>query len=179
MTKNLPPDIVEGLKKPFQQVLSIGNFGDIVNDIAEEISEGRLTSAKLIEILAEHRTDLNKIKDQLLNMLLSYIELVVKDNVISDFESRSVRFLKMFFRVNEGDFYSKKYLSVEDILTRQFEYMYLNNRIDSSEALHKVELQSLFDLSYDQFVELSRRTVLKAIERGADVSELDTFLISD
>ena len=179
MGNSLPSVIIEGLKVPFQRLLSTGNFGDVVNDIANEISEGKLTSEKLSSILAEHRTDLKAIKDQVLNMILSYIEIIVKDNYITEFEGSSVRFLKRFFRVEEGDFYSKKYISVEDILTKQFEYMYLNNKIDESEALHKVSLQILFDLSYDQFVELSKRTVLKAIERGADISDLDIFLKAD
>jgi hypothetical protein len=32
--------------------------------------------------------------------------------------------------------------------------MYQDNEIDNAEALHKVDLQQLFDLGYNQFLEL-------------------------
>lgn len=176
MSTNLPLEITQALKKPFQYVLSTENFGDVVNDIAEEISLGQLTSESLTLILKEYNTNVNKIKDQVLNMILSYTSIILKDNWITEFEAATVKFLKRFFHIEEGDFYNKRYIAVEDVLSKQFEYMYLNNKIDSNEALLKVELQSVFDLSYDQFLQLSKRAVLKAIERGADVMELDTYI---
>ena len=90
-----------------------------------------------------------------------------------------LNFLKRFFKILEVDFYSKKYHQIEEILNKQFEYMYQNNVIDTNEALQKVELQQLFDLSYDQFLELSRKAVKGAIERGANVIDLDTFIKSN
>jgi hypothetical protein len=36
----------------------------------------------------------------------------------------------------------------------------------------------MFDLSYDQFLELSQKAVQAAIERGADPLDLDTFIKS-
>jgi hypothetical protein len=67
---------------------------------------------------------------------------------------------------------------IERILNKQFEHMYHNNIIDTEEALQKVELQELFDLSYDQFLQLSQNAVKAAIDRGANPIDLDTFIKS-
>ena len=80
------------------------------------------------------------------------------------------------FKIHEGDFYNIKYSEIEDILDRQLESMYQDNNINNEEALQKVELQELFNLSYDQFLELSAKAVKAAIDRGADPLDLDTFI---
>lgn len=49
--------------------------------------------------------------------------------------------------------------------------MYQNDKIDNMEALQKIQLQELFDLSYDQFLKLSDKAVKSAINRGADPVE--------
>lgn len=55
--------------------------------------------------------------------------------------------------------------------------IYLDNTVDSLEALHNVELQQLFNLSYDQFDEFKNREIQRAIEQGADITSLDTAKI--
>jgi hypothetical protein len=57
--------------------------------------------------------------------------------------------------------------------------MYQDNVIDNNEALHKVDLQQLFDLGYDQFLELSNKAVKDALSRGAKLKDLDTFINPD
>jgi hypothetical protein len=180
MVNNLPIEVVERLKQPFEQILSRENFGELVNDIAEQISVGQLTAQNLENLLRENgQNSIESIKNNILDMLLAYVNFILEDNCITSNEAENVHFLKRFFKIREGDFYSKKYHQIEEILNKQFEYMYQNNVIDTNEALQKVELQQLFDLSYDQFLELSRNAVQGAIERGANVIDLDTFIKSN
>ena len=40
----------------------------------------------------------------------------------------------------------------------------------------KNSLQSLFDLSYDQFLEIVNEVAQDSINRGADIRNLDTFI---
>ena len=68
------------------------------------------------------------------------------------------------------------YADVELLLEKQFEHMYQDNRIDTMEALQKVDLQELFDLSYDQFLEVCNKAAKAALARGADPTDLDTFM---
>ena len=40
----------------------------------------------------------------------------------------------------------------------------------------KTELQELFGLCYDDFLEINNIAAKEALERGADISKLDTFI---
>jgi hypothetical protein len=165
------------LQEPFGRILSSEDFGDATNDIAELIYLGQFNQRNLEDLLLEHGiNDLNKIKAPVLDMIICYINVILDDNHITSKEAENVRYLKRFFKVKEGDFYSKKHFEIGRILDRQFEYMYQNNKIDNTEALQKVQLQGLFDLSYDQFLKLSDRAVKSAINRGADPMDLDTYI---
>ena len=48
------------------------------------------------------------------------------------------------------------------------------NKIDGNESSFKVDLQELFDLSYDQFLEFIDKEVNEALQRGASLNDLDT-----
>ncbi|RYE54866.1 MAG: hypothetical protein EOP48_11380 [Sphingobacteriales bacterium] len=179
MSTNLPNQVLEDLKEPFQKILSTNNFGDPANEVAELIAEGQFNLQNLDGVLKRYQLkDLVQIKLQVLDMLISYIWLIVSDNVITAREANNLRFLKRFFKIREGDFYSSKYATIETILERQFELMYQDDVIDKDEAIQKVELQEMFDLSYDQFLKLSQKAITSAIDRGADPLELDTFIKS-
>jgi hypothetical protein len=165
------------LQEPFGRILSIEDFGEPVNDIAELIYLGQFSQRNQEDLLLEHGiNDLNTIKAPVLDMIICYINVILDDNYITAKEAENVRYLKRFFKIKEGDFFSKKYFEIGRILDRQFEYMYQNNKIDHTEALQKVQLQGLFDLSYDQFLKLSDKAVKSAISRGADQMDLDTFI---
>jgi hypothetical protein len=177
MNTHLPDYIAEQLKQPFGQILSTENFGEVVNDIAELIFHGQLTREKVENLLNEYGIkNYDKIKNGILNLILSYITWVLQDNYITTKEADSVKFLKQFFKIKEGDFYQTRFHEVERILDKQLEHMYQDDTIIIEEALQKVELQQLFDLSYDQFLELSNKAVKNALSRGADPSDLDTFV---
>lgn len=53
----------------------------------------------------------------------------------------------------------------------------MDNEVDLRESIHKVNLQEIFDLSYDQFEKFKETEVIRALERGADISKLDTINI--
>jgi hypothetical protein len=105
--------------------------------------------------------------------LLLYVNLVLNDHIITENEKRNIRLLKLYFKIEEGDFYRYRYQEVEEVLHRQFELLYSDNKIDFNEALHKVELQDIFNVSYDQFEEFKQHEVSLAIERGAIVQDLE------
>ena len=88
----------------------------------------------------------------------------MNDHVITENELKNIQYLKLIFKIQEGDFYKNRYDEIDDILTRQFYKMYRNDdKIDETEALHKVSLQKLFDLSYDQLLEFKEKKVIPTI----------------
>ena len=158
-------------------MLSTESFGGVVNHLAELIYEGQLDPPHVKPILQEHGLeDIQQVKTGILDLILAYISLVLEDNYVTTKEEENVQFLKRFFKVKEGDFWHQKYADVELLLEKQFEHMYQDNRIDTMEALQKVDLQELFDLSYDQFLEVCNKAAKAALARGADPTDLDTFM---
>ena len=170
----LPQDDLE-LHKTFETILSIENFSDYINEIVELIHTNKFYRLHLDRILKDnHIKQIENIKEKLLDVMLVYINLILNDNVITENEAGNLKFLKRVFKIKEGDFYNYRYDEVKEILNRQFEPMYFDNQIDIEEALLKVGLQELFDLSYDQFIKLANEEVNAALYRGANLSDLDT-----
>lgn len=174
MTTFLPKDDLE-LHRTFGTILSIGNFSDYINEIVEIIHIKEFDRPSLDRILKEHSIrQIEDIKEELLDLLLVYINLILNDNVITENEAGNVKILKRVFKIREGDFYNYRYDEVEEVLNRQFEHIYSDNQIDTEEALLKVGLQELFDLSYDQFLDLVNEEVKAALYRGGNLNDLDT-----
>lgn len=174
MTTPSPKDNL-AFQEAFGIILSIDSLSDYVIDIAELIYNKNLDRKNIQEILEEHKIKkIEDIKEELLDLLIVYINLVLNDHLISSNEKYNVEVLKKYFKIEEGDFYKYRYQEVEDVLQRQFEKIYLDNVISKEEALHSVELQGLFDLSYDQFDKFKENEISKALGRGANIMDLDT-----
>jgi HNH endonuclease len=180
MSTFLPKDDLE-LHKTFGTILSIENFSNYINEITELIHTNELDRSQLDRILKEHHIkQIEVIKEELLDLLLAYINLILNDNVITENEAGNVKILKRVFKIKEGDFYNYRYDELEEVLNRQFERIYADNKIDTGEGLLKVGLQELFDLSYDQFLDMVNNEVKAALYRGGNLSDMDTlFKLTD
>ena len=90
------------------------------------------------KVLAEHKIQkIQSIKKELLDLLIVYINLILKDRIITEEEKRSIELLKIYFKIREGDFKRLRLDAVEDTLSRQFQILYADNKIDSEEALYR------------------------------------------
>jgi len=74
-----------------------------------------------------------------------------------------------------GDFYFHNKQNVENIITYQLTRIYQDNFITEEEALFKVDLQEIFDLSFDQMNDYSKKEASLSIQQGADPTDLDVF----
>ena len=170
------------MKKIFNQIVSESLFTSPSIDICRLISKNGLKSKRneILSILNE--ADIKYIKDyneNFLSIIITYIEISLIDNAISQDEYNNIKFLKLLFSINEGDFLKYKSISekVALIIKQQMSLIYEDdNKIDFEESIHKVKLQEIFGLGYDDFLLLSKDAVLKAIQRGGKLSELDTFI---
>lgn len=164
------------LREAFGIILSIESFSVYIKEIAELVFNNTLDKIKLEVVLKKYNIkNIESIKEEILDMLIVYINLILNNHEISDNELKNLFYLKLLFRIQEGDFYKNRFDEIDEILNRQFYRMYRNDdKIDYSEALHKVSLQKLFDLSYDQLLEFKEKEVVAAIERGANINDLDT-----
>jgi len=133
------------IQQAFEIILSIECFSDYINDITELIYRNQFDREKLENILAEYQIEsIEDIKEELLDLLIVYINLVLKDNIITKNEKRNIDFLKLYFKIKEGDFYNNRYDEINDILNQQFGRLYADNYIDKGEALYHVDLQDFY-----------------------------------
>jgi len=172
-------------KKTFGYIISYNSIEDSLIDVGQILSsKGMKTSRQdCLEILKNHKINsLQKFKPLALKLVFLFIKISLKDNLISDEELKSIRFLKLLFDIEEGDFLNDKHLSkeVSSIIKLQLDLMYQDdNYIDKDESIHKVNLQEAFGLNYDEFAQLGNQAALDALERGADWVELDTYITGD
>ena len=173
------------LKKIFSYITSSNVIDSSSFDLAQVLaSKGQKTSRKdCLDVLSVYDIyTLNSFKLKSMKLILFYIKIALKDNVISNEEINSIRFLKLLFDINEGDFLTEENLSneISDIIKAQIESMYTNDdKIDSEESMHKVNLQEIFGLNYDQFISLTNDSALDSFERGAEWTDLDSFITAE
>jgi hypothetical protein len=163
------------IQKAFKEIANAEDIKPFVKEIALLVSENSLTNESIGIVLSQY--NIRKIQDvkiELLDLLIKYANCILEDDIISNVEKRNFDFLKLYFRVKEGDFLKYKPLEIKEILQKQLEKLYADNYINMQEAEYNVLLQDIFDLSYAQFDAIKEKFVIRSIEQGADITDLDT-----
>jgi hypothetical protein len=152
---NLPYKNLE-LSEAFNIILGKTTFKDYITAIATLICNNELTKENLDKILNEyHINNIMDIKLDLLDLLLSYINIVINTFTITEKEMRNIKILKLYFRINEGDFYKYKRYEIKSIYQTIFSLYYRNN-VGYSYELFMAGIQDVFDLSYSQLDKLKQ-----------------------
>lgn len=61
------------------------------------------------------------------------------------------------------------------VIGYQLSKIYADNFVTPEEALLKIDMQELFDLSFDQMNEYAKKEAIASIQQGADTENLDVF----
>lgn len=130
--------------------------------------------SELTKINVKRITDL---KEQLIGVLLDYANLCLEDSILTKNEMQDFRTLRRFFKIQDGDFYKcHKQREVKEILTIQLKRIQSDKVVDQSEALMKNDLQEIFGLTYDEFLEIENEVTNETIKNGGNLLDLDTFI---
>ena len=118
-----------------------------------------MSSLALDKALAEKGIRrITDIKEKTLDVLLDYADIILEDDILTSDELRNLKMLKLFFRIEEGDFQkNNKFARVESIIIRQLEKLYADNILDEQESLHQSELQGVFGLGYDEYANIVKK----------------------
>jgi hypothetical protein len=173
MKNVLPIDDLD-LHRAFETVVQSDGVSSYIREIAALVVHNDLTNEHLQAILAKYGITTKDIKRELLDLLITYANIILEDGIITDKERQNFGFLKLYFSIKEGDFYKHKLLEIKEILHQQFEKLYFDNNISKEEAEYSLNLQEMFGLNYEQFDQLKEREIRKALERGANILNLDT-----
>ena len=153
-------EINENSKEYFIEILSLLNDKfdlDNFNSILKKFKIGKVEDIKLDS----------------LDLLISYANFILKDNIISEIEIQDFSILKRIFRIKEGDFKKFKNFEINEILKKEFMRIYSDNYVNDKEQLINLNLQSLFDLSYDEFENIKKDEVILSLIQGANPTDLD------
>lgn len=113
------------------------------------------------------------IKIESIELLLDYANFILRDNVISEDEFVDFEILKKIFKIKEGDFLTLRKNEVNEILQKEFIRIYSDDYVDEREHLLNLNLQFLFDLSYDEFESFKKDEVIFSLMNGANPKDLD------
>jgi len=103
-------------------------------------------------------------RKNVLDLVLGFIEHVLNGGSPAHPDIQAIEELKAFVDIREGEFIQQRPVEISAILTQHLEAILDDLTIDSREDLQQVELQSVFDVSYDQYLALTRRPIESAME---------------
>lgn len=113
------------------------------------------------------------VKLEILDLLISYANFILSDSIITEDEIQDFTILKKVFRIKEGDFMRFKKFEASEILKREIISIYSDHFVGDREQLMNLHLQSMFDLSYDEFEELKKEEIIFSLMQGANPQDLD------
>lgn len=156
----------------FKKNLVLSNY---LQQICSSIIDQSISKSKVEEILQNENVDFFIAKVDFLNLIFEYIKGALEDNILTNIEKENIKFLKIIFRIKPGDFYFHNKPNIEAAINFQLARIYLDNNITTDEALLKVDLQEIFDLSFDQMNDYAKTEAAISIQNGADINNLDIF----
>lgn len=148
--------------------LAAAHLPTIPEDVAlarvlRSFSEGRELERHEFDALVGAEFGSRSQKDLFLDFILYCVRHALSDHRLSEPELALIRYLKRLFRVEEGELLERRQEQVAGLLQLELERILEDRQVDAAEALHKVELQALFDLGYDEFTELIRPAVYEVL----------------
>ena len=136
---------------------------EVIKAALQLIIDGQMNSLALDKVLAEKGIRrITDIKEKTLDVLLDYADIILEDDVLTPEELTNLKMLKLFFRIEEGDFQkNNKFNRVQTIIIKQLEKLYADNILDEQEALHQSDLQGVFGLGFDEYEKIVQKVVRK------------------
>lgn len=163
------------LKEAFDIIITKNDYSEYLIEIVDLIRENKANRKSIKDVLLRYSIYGSEyVRNDFLDLIITYVNLVLDDHTITNEERKNIQLLKMMFEIKPGDFYKYRYNEIENILHKQFKRLYSDNVISIDEALQEVKLQEMFDLGYDQYDKFKENELQRAINEGADITELNT-----
>lgn len=140
----------------FSTLLSNSQQSGAIRKIVELLASDSCTPRTVNKVCSEYSIQPADLKEEILDLVLYYVEDCLSDHTLTVQEKSDIRLLKLSLGIEEGDFYNLRRERVQHLLVIEIRLMLTDKTVDPAEGLHKVELQKIFDLSYDQWLELTR-----------------------
>ena len=152
------------VQESFAQLIETKEYSPFLNTILEVIVVNGIDPVAMFKFKEEKGIeDIARFKEFTIDVVLDYAELCLEDDILAPYEVSCIRDLQLLFRIDGEDYAALgKMERVHDLLIGQLE-----------------KLQSLFGLGYADFNAIAQQCAKEALERGADIKDLDIFLPYD
>lgn len=101
---------------------------------------------------------------EMLDLLLHFLGACLDDGKITAREIEALHMLRRLLDIRDGDLYGERKEAVRRLLEKQIDWMESDFQISHVEELYLVDLQRIFDLSYDQLLELGQPHVAEILD---------------
>ena len=144
------------IQEAAHELIARKEYPEVIKAALQLIENNQMSSLALDKVLAESGIRrITDIKEKTLDVLLDYADIILEDDSLSQEELRNLKMLKLFFRIEEGDFQkNNKFPRVEAIIVRQLEKLYADNILEYQEELHQSDLQGVFGLGHDEYMKI-------------------------
>lgn len=152
------------LHEAFESIINKDDLPDYLKEISELIFVDGLNQKSLKDILEKFKIKkVEDVKNGALDLIIMYIDIILKDHAITKKERLNASLLKRFFKIKEGDFFNLKHSEIEGIICKQLMFIYEDKTVSYDEEIHIVEIMKIFDLSYDQFEKIKIQVFKSAL----------------
>lgn len=163
------------LKTIFEEIERRYKLPTYLEGIRSIIASGRIQNNELHQVLQKNNINHSVAKVDFLHLFIEYIKIALEDDILTKEERDNINYLKQIFQIHPSDFHLYAKVQTERIIFDQLSKIYQDNLITQEEALLKIEIQEIFDLSFDQMNDYSKSEAARSIKQGADPKDLDIF----
>ncbi len=163
------------LKNELQEIQNRVDLPEHIIEIINKVSEGTVTMFDVEKSCLNSKINTSIAKVNFLHFIFEYIREALDDDILSLEEKETICYFKRIFQIIPGDFMFHTKEQVDNTIRYQLARIYNDNYITSDEALLKIDLQEIFDLSYDQMNEYAKLEAATSLKQGAEIGDLDVF----
>lgn len=109
------------------------------------------------------------------DFVIHYIEGALEDHHLSAQEQHTIRTLKHFFHLEEGDLLRLHRQAVAGLLRAEMGLMLQDRVVTDPEAAHQADLQRALDLGYDQYLDLIEDSLRPIVDGLLEQVKPDRF----
>ena len=169
----------DNLTKAFDRIRTEIELPDYLDKICHLISQGIPSREQAARVIESYKVNPEVAKIEFLHLVFAYIKIALEDDVLTPEEKNDIKFLKVLFRIQQGEFLFNNKFDVEETIRYHLAKIYKDDFVSEDEAELKSGLQEIFDLSFDEMNDYAKSEAAEAIRRGTDVKDLDVVFTYD
>ena len=155
--------MLDNLIKVFDRIRTEIELPVYLDEICHLIIRGVHSREEVDAIIKSYKINPEVAKIEFLHLVFAYIKIALEDDVLTPEERDEVKILKVYFRIQPGDFYFYNKFDVEETIRYHLAKIYKDDFVTEKEAELKDGLQEIFDLSFDEMNDYAKSEATDAI----------------